>query len=180
MKQETEAERQRRELIRRQEALRLLEEQRSTAENILLNSAVDMREFIAMRKTLPKRVERPDLPRDQMNRRGLLPRQKARHGPPGPQDKVMDEKQVDALARFHREREEWQREQQKLRQKAEAEWLDGSRDMRYPGARTNAARIPKMTCVDWPFALAVLRALASSALSSPASCPRSFVTPGNV
>jgi len=66
MKQETEAERQRRELIRRQEALRKLEEQRHTAENILLNSATDMREFIAMRKTLPERVGRPDLPRDQM------------------------------------------------------------------------------------------------------------------
>jgi hypothetical protein len=66
MKQETEAERQRRELVDRQEALRLLEEQRSTAENILLNSAVDMREFIAMRKVLPERVGRPDLPRDEM------------------------------------------------------------------------------------------------------------------
>ena len=55
----------------------------------------------------------------------------------------MDEKQPYALSRFHREREEWQREQQKyisqrneLRQKAEAERLDGSRDTRYPGART--------------------------------------------
>jgi hypothetical protein len=47
---------------------------------------------------------------------------------------MTDEKQLDRLSRFHREREEWQREQQKfislrneLRQKAEAEWLDGSR-----------------------------------------------------
>jgi hypothetical protein len=34
---------------------------------------------------------------------------------------MTDEKQLDALSRFRREREEWQREQQKLRQKAEAE-----------------------------------------------------------
>ena len=33
----------------------------------------------------------------------------------------MDEKQLDRLARFHREWEAWQREEQKLRQAAEAE-----------------------------------------------------------
>jgi hypothetical protein len=62
----TEADKQRQELIDRMENVRQLEEQRNTAENILLNSAVDMREFIAMRKTLPERVGRPDLPRGEM------------------------------------------------------------------------------------------------------------------
>ena len=63
----TEADKQRQELIDRMENVRggsgLA---RWLAENILLNSAVDMREFIAMRKTLPERVGRPDLPRGEM------------------------------------------------------------------------------------------------------------------
>ncbi len=46
--------------------LRLLEEERRQAENAWLNSATDIKEFIAMRKALPKLVGRPDLPRDQM------------------------------------------------------------------------------------------------------------------
>ncbi len=36
------------------------------------------------------------------------------------------EKQLDDLSRFHREREEWQREQQNLRQNAEAELTDSN------------------------------------------------------
>ena len=51
----------------------------------------------------------------------------------------MDEKQLDALAGFHREREEWQREQQKLRQKAEAEWefMEPSKPLRYRVAESD-------------------------------------------
>jgi hypothetical protein len=48
------------------EQLRLLEQERREAENVLLNSATDQREFNAMRKALPKLVSRPDLPRDEM------------------------------------------------------------------------------------------------------------------
>lgn len=46
--------------------LRLQEQERSEAEKILLDSAVDMREFIAIRKNFHKVVLHPDLPRDQM------------------------------------------------------------------------------------------------------------------
>jgi len=38
----------------------------------------------------------------------------------------VNENLLDALARFHRERELWQREQQKLRHKAEAEMTDSN------------------------------------------------------
>jgi len=48
------------------EALRRLEDEKREAENRILNSATDMKEFISMRKALPKLVSRPDLPRDQM------------------------------------------------------------------------------------------------------------------
>ena len=49
-----------------QEAVRRLEDEKREAENTLLNSATDMREFIRMRKELPKLVSRPDLPRELM------------------------------------------------------------------------------------------------------------------
>ena len=49
-----------------QEAGRRLEDEKREAENRILNSAVDMREFMRMRRELPKLVSRPDLPRDEM------------------------------------------------------------------------------------------------------------------
>jgi hypothetical protein len=39
---------------------------------------------------------------------------------------MRDEKQLNSLSRFHRERELWQCEQQKLRHKAEAEMTDSN------------------------------------------------------
>ena len=49
-----------------EDLVRLQEQERSEAEKILLDSAVDMREFIAIRKGFRKVVLHPDSPRDQM------------------------------------------------------------------------------------------------------------------
>jgi hypothetical protein len=56
-------------------------------------------------------------------------------------DETQKIKQLDALQRFHREREEWQREQQKLRQKAEAEMTDSNtREYIEPAGGRNSPR----------------------------------------
>jgi hypothetical protein len=49
-----------------EDLLRLQEQERSEVEGILLDSAVDMREFIAIRKGFRKVALHPDLPRDHM------------------------------------------------------------------------------------------------------------------
>ena len=49
-----------------QDFLWLQEEERNETEKILLDSAADMREFIAIRQGFRKLALHPDLPRDQM------------------------------------------------------------------------------------------------------------------
>ena len=49
-----------------EDLLRLQEQERSEVEKILLDSAVDMREFIAIRKGFRKVALHPDSPREQM------------------------------------------------------------------------------------------------------------------
>jgi hypothetical protein len=49
-----------------EDLLRLQEQERSEVERILLDSAADMREFVAIRKNFRKQVLHPEAPLDQL------------------------------------------------------------------------------------------------------------------